>query len=132
METIKKCRYWILLAVIILLISGYFVWRGDYGTSDPRGVESVQGGLDRSAERLESAADKTQRAQSELDGAAADSNEITGTSGQLAEQIDESQAELADCQRILDRSKERAARDEELFRKVEERNRNPETSDSHS
>lgn len=132
METIKKYRYWILLAVIILLISSYFVWRGDYGTSDPRGVESVQGGLDRSAERLESAADKTQRAQSELDGAAADSNEITGTSRQLAEQIDESQAELAGCQRILDRSKERTARDKELFRSIEERNRNPETSDSHS
>lgn len=132
METIKKYRYWILLAVIILFISSYFLWRGDYGTSDPRGMESVQGGLDRSAERLESAADKAQRAQSELDGAAADSNEITGTSRQLAEQIDESQAELADCQRILDRSKERAARDKELFRKVEERNRNPETSDSHS
>lgn len=132
MEAIKKYRYWILLAVIILLISGYFVWRGDYGTSDPRGVESVQGGLDRSAERLESAADKTQRAQSELDGAAADSNKITDTSRQLAEQTDKSQAELADCQRILDRSKERAARDEELFRKIEERNRSSGTSDSHS
>lgn len=132
METIKKYRYWILLAVIILLISGYFVWRGDYGTSDPRGVESVQGGLDRSAERLESAADKAQRTQSELDGAAADSDEIADTSRQLAKQADKSQAELAECQRILDRSKERAARDKELFRKIEERNRNPETSDSHS
>lgn len=132
METIKKYRYWILLAVIILLISSYFVWRGDYGTSDPRRVESVQNGLDRSAERLESAADKTQRAQSELDGAAADSNKITDTSRQLAEQTDKSQAELAECQRILDRSKERAARDEELFRKIEERNRNSGTSDSHS
>lgn len=132
METIKKYRYWILLAVIILLISGYFVWRGDYGTYDPRGVESVQGGLDRSAERLESAADKTQRAQSELDGAAADSDEIADTSRQLAEQVDKSRAELAECQRILDRSKERAARDKELFRRIEERNRSPGTPAGHS
>ncbi|WP_288264653.1 hypothetical protein [uncultured Dialister sp.] len=132
METVKKYRYWILLAVIILLISGYFVWRRDYGTPDPRGMESVQDGLDRSAERLESAADETRRAESELDGAAADSNDIADTSRQLAERTNKSQAELADCQRILDRSKERAARDEELFRKIEERNRGSSTPDSHS
>ena len=132
METIKKYRYWILLVVIILLISGYFVWQGDYGTSDPRGVESVQSGLDRSAERLESVADKTQHAQSELDGAAADSDEIADTSRQLAEQADKSQAEIADCQRIINRSRERAARDQELFRRIEERNRSPGTPAGHS
>jgi hypothetical protein len=131
-ETIKKYRYWAIFVVIILLISGYFLWRGDYGTPDPRGMESAQDGLDRSAERLESAADETRRAESELDGAAADSNDIADTSRQLAEQTNKSQAELADCQRILDRSKERAARDQELFRKIEERNRGSSTPDSHS
>ena len=132
METIKKHRCWVFLAVIILLVSSYFIWRGDYGTSNPRRVESVQDGLDRSAERLGSAADETRRAESELDGAAADSNELADTRRQLAEQTDKSQAELADCQRILNRSKERAARDQELFRRIEERNRSPGTSDSHS